>query len=462
MAYSSFLVHARGARLDQLAKRITAALQTNDGAPLTRVSPTRAVLGSTVAAALARTQPQRRLDDVLVDLGAERVESLPPDAVANVLSWREPTELAGDRAPTGRTLVEDGYDWHLSASRLVEAWQVVGGPGNIDWSGITVGQVDTGYTEHPCLGWRNGQSDWVNTSQDRNFFYREINSDPETDRWANRDPYSAEDPVTGAHGGHGTRTGSVLSGFDTSATGRKTGRGLPAALGYFGAAPKVPYVPVRISNSVWINDTTDGLGAALQHLVVEVGCRVITISLGAALPAYLPKQARDMIDRAYAQGIIVCCAAGNVIDAVVTPARAPRTISVAGSTPNDRPWTGSSFGAAVDISAPAWPIWRASTTQYGRFEYGYGDGTSFAAPQVAGTAALWLAKHRTVLDDKYPERWMRVTAFLKLLKETARIPTAGWDTRNYGTGLLDAFAVLDAALPEAGDLVPDTQRHHED
>ena len=461
MAYGSYLVHARAGRLDRLAKRIAANIDTANGAPLTAVSPTRAVLSPVVAEALALTQPDRRLDDVLADLGAERVESLAPDAVASVLSWREPAELAGDRAPGTRSLVVDGYDWHLVASRLVEAWQFVGGPGNIDWSGIVVGQIDTGYTEHPCLGWRDGRSSWVDTSRDRNFFFRELQSDPDTDRWANRDPYSAEDPVTGAHGGHGTRTASLLCGFDTSKAARKTDSGVAPALGYFGAAPQVPYVPIRISNSVWINDTTDALGAALDHLVNEVGCQVITISLGATLPAYLPKIARDMIDRAYTQGVIVCCAAGNIIDSVVTPARAPRTIAVAGSTPNDQPWTGSSFGRTVDIAAPAWPIWRASTTQWGRFEYGYGDGTSFATPQVAGTAALWLVKHRDALAAKYPERWMRVAAFLKLLKETARIPDGGWDARNYGAGLLNARAVLDADLPDADALRPDTERHHE-
>ncbi|MBI2203425.1 MAG: hypothetical protein HYU41_06195 [Candidatus Rokubacteria bacterium] len=211
MAYSSFLVYARGDRLDRLAKRITATIEMTEGAPLTSVSPTRAVLGPMVAEALARTQPHKRLDEMLADLGAERVESLPPHAVAEVLSWREPTELAGDRVPRTRTLIVDGYDWHLVASRLVD-----------------------------------------------------------------------------------------------------------------------------------------------------------------------------------------------------------------------------------------------------------GDGTSFATPQVAGTAALWLAKHRNALGDTYPERWMRVAAFLKLLKETARTPEGGWDTRKYGAGLLNAFAILDADLPEADTLAPDTQRHHEE
>jgi subtilisin family serine protease len=458
MAYGTYVVYAAPDGLDRLAKNIAATIDTTGGPPLVPVSPTRAVLGPVYAEALGRTDSTKTLDGILRTLGAQRVESVAPEGVAQLLSWREPSELAGDRAPRTRTLVEDGYDWHLKTSRLVEAWQLVGGADGIDWRGVLVGQIDTGFTEHPSLGWQNGRSSWVDTTRDRNFFFKELASDPDTDQWANRDPYSAEDPVMGANGGHGTRTGSILSGFDTGPAGQAVGGDGPLTRGYFGAAPKVPYVPIRISNSVWINDTTDGLASALEWLVNDVGCQVITLSLGAALPAYLPQKARDMIDRAYGSGIIFCCAAGNVIHSVVTPARAPRTIAVAGSVPGDRPWAGSSYGRYVDISAPAWPIWRASTTQFGRFEYGYGDGTSFATPQVAGTAALWLVHRRAALDAAYPEGWMRVAAFLKILTATARTP-ANWDIHNYGAGLLDARAVLDAPLPDAATLQKDTEPH---
>jgi subtilisin family serine protease len=458
MAYGTYVVHVTPDNRERLTKSISAAIDTSAGAPLVSVSPTRAILGPVYAEALARTDPDKTLEEILRGLGAQWLESIAADRLAQLVSFREPSELAGTDTQRERMLIDGGYDWHLRASRFVEAWDLFGGPSNIDWADLVVGQIDTGYTQHPCLGWANGVSGWVDTTRDRNFFFRELASDPETDRWANRDPFSAEDPVMGAHGGHGTRTGSVLSGHDVTSAGRATGRQTPPIAGYFGAAPRVPYVPIRISNSVWINDATDGLASALEHLVNEVGCHVITISMGAALPAFLPQKARDTIDRAYANGVIVCCAAGNMIDSVVTPARAPRTIAVGGSIPGDRPWAGSSFGRYVDISAPAWPIWRASTTQLGRFEYGYGDGTSFATPQVAGTAALWLLHHRGTLGARYPERWMRVAAFLAILKEAARTP-AGWDTTRYGRGLLDARAVLDAPLPDPLTLQRDTEPH---
>ena len=463
MAYGTYVIHAASDKMDWIEKSIATAIDTTAGPPLGAVSPTRAILGPVYAEALARTAPEKTLEEIVRGFGAQWLEPITPDRVADLLSWREPMELRGGRAPRHRRHV-DGYDWHLHASRLVQAWERVGQPGAIDWRDIIVGQIDTGYTEHPCLGWRNGVSAWVDTSRDRNFFSRELSSDPETGSWANRDPLSALDPLTGAHGGHGTRTGSVLSGFDVSAEAQAGGPdGGPPMLGYFGAAPCVPYVPIRISNTVWINESTDALARAIEHLINEVGCQVITISMGATLPAYLPQHARDMIDRAYANGVIVCCAAGNMIDSVVTPAKAPRTIAVAGSAYVDPgrvplPWAGSSFGRFVDIAAPAWPIWRASVTTQGVPEYGYGDGTSFATPQVAGTAALWLHHRGQAIDLAYPERWMRVAAFLELLRQTASIPS-GWDTTKYGHGLLNARGVLDAPLPDPASLRRDVEPH---
>ncbi|MBM4442405.1 MAG: S8/S53 family peptidase [Candidatus Rokubacteria bacterium] len=456
MAEPTYIVHGTTSGLRNLAATIDLMVKTSATGPaLAPLSATRAILGPVYADAIAATSPLETVEQILRPHGAQWLEPVSPEALARYQSARQPGEIDLGLTPQTRTLVDQRYDWHLRASRLVEAWAHVGGPHAIDWRDIVVGQIDTGYTKHPCFGW---PATWTNTANDRNFFHRELGADPATDRWANRDTWSAEDNVMGAFGGHGTRTASVLAGYDVSPAGRAADGG-QATEGYFGAAPRVPFVPVRISNSVWINDTTDALGDALAWLVDDVGVKVITISMGATLPAYLPPKARAAIDLAYERGIIVCCAAGNLIRPVVTPARAPRTIAVGGSTPGDRPWTGSSYGRYVDVCAPAWPIWRASTTQLGTFEYGYGDGTSFATPQVAGTAALWLLKHRTALDAAYPQRWMGVAAFLKVLKETVRKP-GGWNTNDYGAGCLDADAVLTADLPPVASLLKDDEPHH--
>ena len=460
MAYGTYLIVAEPAKLQKIADSI--AEQTDGGAsgdPLTAVSATRALLGAALAEQLAESQPDKTLAEQLVAMGAQRVETLTPQQAAALLAAREPGELKLRRSVGDENLVEDGHDWHIARTRLHKAWELVNGPGLIDWEGIQAGQIDTGYTEHPCLGWASGASQVVNTRDDRNFFYPEMYGESDDHSWGNRDPYSAHDPFTGPDGGHGTRTGSVLAGFDESTAARENPDGGAKKLdGYYGAAPKLPYVPIRLCNSVTIDPVAEALGDALEYLVRDVRCQVITLSMGAA-PLGLPRKTRDMIDLAYERGIILCCAAGNVVRFVATPASSPRTIAVGGSAPNDQPWTNSCFGPAVDLCAPAWPVRRATPTPLGKFEYGHGGGTSYATPQVAGTAALWLVRHRAELDAQYPAPWMRVAAFRRILRETARVPDDGWDSTRYGTGILDALKVLEAPLPERDTLVRDVEPH---
>ena len=97
---------------------------------------------------------------------------------------------------------------------------------------------------------------------------------------------------------------------------------------------------------------------------------------------------RDAIDYAYENGCILVDAATDVWRTVVAPAAWRRTIAVAGSTINDGTWNGSSRGPQVDVSAPAWPVRRASVDRKGRYIYGVGDGTSFGTAMVAGCAAM--------------------------------------------------------------------------
>jgi serine protease len=81
-------------------------------------------------------------------------------------------------------------------------------------------------------------------------------------------------------------------------------------------------------------------------------------------------------------------------------------------------------------------------------------GTSFATPQVAGTAALWLRYRRDEIRQNYPQKWQRVEAFKSLVTGTAQ-PGIEWNRYLYGAGILDARAVLDAPLPAVDSLMRD-------
>lgn len=339
-------------------------------------------------------------------------------------------------------LVVDGVDWHLARTRLSSAWALAGGRDTIDWGPVVVGQIDTGWVAHPALGWpahaaHADSSAFLLTERDWSYFAAETDPEPGI---APMPRDTARDPLTGPNGGHDTRTGSVLAGHDPGS-------------GYYGAAPRVPYLPLRLSNCIEIGRDIGGLGDALAHLIDIGGVDVITISMGTA-PGGMTAAARAQLRRAYELGIIVCCAAGNYAPFVVVPARERHTIAVGGCAPGDRPWSGSSSGPQVDICAPAWPIWRGTAERRGAgisCRYGYGEGTSYATPQVAGAAALWLARHGRAIGRRYGG-WQRVEAFKALLRSTADDCGGRWDTARFGAGILDAHALLEAGLPPAASL----------
>jgi subtilisin family serine protease/PKD repeat protein len=83
--------------------------------------------------------------------------------------------------------------------------------------------------------------------------------------------------------------------------------------------------------------------------------------------------------------MVVIAAAGNTnADLDFYPASYEHVLSVAGTTLTDTKWGNSTFGHHVDITAPALSILSTQNEN----NYGTDSGTSHAAPQVAGAAAL--------------------------------------------------------------------------
>lgn len=455
MAQPFYQVLAEPKKLRKIAKYARSLVSGRDGDPVLALGARRIVLMPAAVAEIVERAPAedvtgRRFsfDELMARMGAESTTPLGPASLAERVATREPFEL--EDLPRAKVddddLTRDGWDWHLKETRLVEAWALLGGPDHIDWKHVRVGQLDTGFRPIPALGFAtpdSERSDFVLTDLDRNFLPSDFNYDPLQGRgnpFASE--FSAKDPLLGGpFDGHGTRTGSVLAGYDPSAT--------PP---YYGAAPRVPYIPVRISDTVIINHAQEALALGIEHLV-RSGCGVLTLSMGMAL-VLIDERVRKAIDYAYEQGVIFVCAAGNIWDPVVAPARLNRTIAVGGSTPAHTPWNGSSFGPEVNISAPAWPVRRATVDRKGRPSYGLGDGTSFATPAVAATAAIWLLHRGAEIDATYPRKWQRVEAFRTVLEATAQ-PGVDWPARQYGKGILDAEAVLKAALPPVGALHED-------
>ncbi len=333
-----------------------------------------------------------------------------------------PSKASG-RGSTHDPATDNEFDWSLRKANVLEAWRLFGSatpPG----AGVVVGHPDTGYTLHPELA--EPARILIGAGYD----------------FDDDDPNPIDDLDAGVldNPSHGTGTGSViLSGVGSPGGG-------PGAF-VSGAAPHAMLIPIRTTESVVLLSMR-GLRKAIDHASAQ-GAQVVSISLGGPLPGFGLRRA---ILRALDGGTIVLAAAGNEVGVVVFPAAFDEVVAVAASNIRDTPWRGSSHGIAVDVSAPGESVWRARTIRdhNGRLTFSVerGNGTSFAVATTAGVAALWLSYHGwPKLVRKYGVA--NIPRVLRqLLQDTCRTPR-GWNTGEYGAGIVDARKLLEAKLPDA-------------
>ncbi|QIG46632.1 S8 family serine peptidase [Nordella sp. HKS 07] len=306
--------------------------------------------------------------------------------------------------------------WAITAMRADQAWAAFGTKGE----GILIGQPDTGVADH-----------------------REL--DTALDLAKGKDILKGSgppiDPLSSSmsNPGHGTGTSSV-------AISR-------ASLSIVGSAPGATLVPVRCINNVIIG-AGGAVASAIDHARLN-GCHIITMSLGGPIEGSDLKRA---IARAVNGGMIVLAAAGNCVPFVVYPGWDRNVIAVAGVNIKDKKWRGSSHGSKVDVSAPAENVYIArrnkpSDTNKALVEPG--QGTSFAVALTAGAAALWLARHgvQTVRDEATRRNTTVHELFRAAVRKTARKPP-GWPASSMGTGIVDAFDLLNLSLTAIPAVAP--------
>ena len=293
-----------------------------------------------------------------------------------------------------------GKQWNLRNINLEAAWSETKG------QGVTVAVIDTGVSVVPDLK----QTKFV-------------------------EGYDFVDDKTDAsdENGHGTHVAGTIAQSTNN------------NFGVAGIAYEAAIMPLKVLSGFGggtVADIAEAIRFAADH-----SADVINLSLGGGGDAAI---LREAIDYAYYKGVTIVAAAGNAnTNAASFPARYPQVISVAAidSTGQKAPY--SNFGAGVNISAPGGStangeaggiLQNTIDAETGESLFAAFQGTSMAAPHVAGVAALIRS-----VGVQEPDQ---VAA---ILTRSARVISDD-ELNHFGAGQLDANAAVRMAQRDSLDV----------
>ncbi len=284
--------------------------------------------------------------------------------------------------------------WNLRSINVESAWEETQG------NGVTVAVIDTGISQVPDLEGTQFVPgyDFVN------------------DRTDARDD-----------NGHGTHVAGTIA----QATNNE--------IGVAGIAYRSKLMPLKVLAATGGGTVAD-IAEAIRF-AADNGAQVVNLSLGGGGESQLMQEA---IDYAHRKNVLVIAAAGNSgQNAASYPARYPHVLGVSALDASGNKASYSNFGAGVDIAAPGGVIEGENRSggilqntikpDTGESVFEFFQGTSMAAPHVAGVAAL---VRSTGIDN--PEEIAAV------LKQSALVVKDD-SLNHYGAGKLDAAAAVKLA-----------------
>jgi type VII secretion-associated serine protease mycosin len=230
--------------------------------------------------------------------------------------------------------------------------------------------------------------------------------------------------------GHGTMVAGIVAGQ-------------PATTNPFvGVAPGATILPIRQST-----DSADGKGSAevlaqAIRTAADAGAQVINVSLVTTVPN---TDVQAAVAYAQAKGAVIVAAAGNDAqqgDPVTYPAAYPGVLAVGSIDSDGQPSAFSETGSFVGVAAPGGQVDSLYPGGPGQVE---DSGTSFAAPFVAGVAALVRSYRPNLTPAQVVHR----------IVATADHPGAQVPDPALGYGVVDPYTAVTALLPgEGGAAVP--------
>jgi len=306
--------------------------------------------------------------------------------------------------------------------------------------GVVVAVIDTGITSHPDLNANVLPGyDFISDGTDaRDGNGRDSNPADEGDWSAANECYSGS-PASNSSW-HGTHVAGTIAAVTNNSTG------------VAGTAFKAKILPVRVLGKCggYTSDIADAITWASGGTVSGVPtnttpAEVINMSLGGSGTCSTTYQ--NAINGAVNRGTTVVVAAGNSSTNVSSsvPANCSNVIAVAATTSSRAKASYSNYGSGIDISAPGSNILSTlndGTTTPGNASYASYNGTSMAAPHVAGVVALMQSVASTPLTPAQVESTIKSTA-------------ASFScSQGCGAGLLDANAAVTAAAAGGGTTTP--------
>ena len=305
-------------------------------------------------------------------------------------------------------------------------------------TGVVVAVIDTGITNHADLNANilPGYDFISDAAMARDGGGRDSNPNDEGD-W-----YGANECGSGIPASNSSWHGTHVAGTVAAVTNNSTG--------VAGTAFNAKVVPVRVLGKCggYTSDIADAIVWASGGTVSGVPANanpaeVINMSLGGGGSCSTTYQ--NAINGAVGRGTTVVVAAGNSNTNVssAVPANCPNVIAVAATTSAGARASFSNYGTGIDISAPGQSILstlNSGTTTPGSASYASYNGTSMAAPHVAGVVALMQSVAPSPLSPAQVE---------SIIKSTAR-PLPGACSGGCGAGIIDADAAVAAAINGGG------------